>query len=146
MIRSSWPHRPPSSTPPRGFGLFYDDPARDIRIVVVYARCTHLCCNADWHTTPVPANGRDYAVPPLSYKVYGQDPLYCVCHGAQFDPMVLVWDVHPNGPNYVGARNVHGPAPRALPIVPVKAEADVLIGAIVDSRWYTSYCGSSRAE
>ena len=126
---------------PAGFGLFYDDPARDTRIVVLFDRCTHLCCKPSWHTTPVPASVRNYLVPPPTYTVYGQDPIYCACHDAQFDPMVLVKDVHPNGPSYVGARQVYLTAVRALPIVPVRAEGDILIGGTNNLRWYTSYCG-----
>ncbi len=123
---------------PPGFGLFYDDSVRDIRIVVVYERCTHLCCYARWHVDPVLV--RDYVARTPTYEVYGQDPIYCACHDAQFDPMVLVKDMHPNGVSYVGAQWVRGPAKRALPVVPVRAEADVLIGGMADPRWYASYC------
>ena len=132
---------PPTEVPlPTGFGLFYDDPSRDLRIVVLFQRCTHLCCKANWHATPVLAGERDYLLRPPTYDVFGQDPIFCSCHSAQWDPMVLVKDVHPNGARYVGAQVVHGPASRALPIVPVRADADVLIGGMADPAWYTSYC------
>ena len=131
---------PAELTLPKGFALYYDDPVRDIRIVVAFDRCTHLCCKAGWHTIPVPAAYRDYIARSPTYEVFGQDPIYCACHDAQFDPMVLVKDEHPSGVTYVGAQRVHGPAPRALPVVPVRAEADILIGGMPDPGWYTSYC------
>ncbi len=124
---------------PPGFSLYYDDPARDIRIVVVYSRCTHPCCSSSWHISPVPSIDRNYIVKPRT-SLFNEDPIYCACHGAQFDPMALVSAVHPNGTRYVGAQRVHGPASRALPVVPVRANAYVLVGGMADPRWYASYC------
>ncbi len=124
---------------PPGFSLFYDDASRDIRIVVLYSRCTHLCCYPTWHLAPIPAAFRNYIVEPGTVRL-GQDPIWCICHDAMFDPMTLVHDVHPGGAGYVGARHVRGPAPRGLPLVPVRAEGDVLVGVMADPRWYTSYC------
>lgn len=76
---------------PSGYGLDYDDALRDIRIVVFSTRCTHLCCFAGWHVVSEPPPSRDYATftstPPPTYTVYGLDPIYCVCRGAQWDPM-----------------------------------------------------------
>jgi Rieske Fe-S protein len=132
---------------PAGYGLYYDDPVRDIRIVALFQRCTHLCCYAGWHVVSDPPPSRDYSTyvsnPPEdvpSYYVYGQDPIYCVCHGAQWEPMALVHGTHPvGGVDYVGARFIHGPGWGPLPVVAVRARDDVLEGTMIDPRWY-AYC------
>ena len=125
---------------PAGFDLYYDDPARDIRIVVVYDRCAHLCCFPGWQVITNPPPARDYTSDTPTYRVYGLDPIYCVCHGSQYDPMVLLKDVNPrNGVTYVGPSRVHGPSSRAIPVIAVKAINDVLVGGMADPRWY-EYC------
>jgi len=125
---------------PSGFNLYYDDPARDIRIVVVYDRCAHLCCYPGWQVVQNPPPSRDYVSPAPTYQVYGLDPIYCVCHGSQYDPMLLVKDINTtNGLEFVGPSRVHGPASRAIPVFAVRAVDDVLQGAMVDARWYV-YC------
>lgn len=133
---------PPASEFPLsdGFALYYDDASRDIRLVAVYDRCAHLCCYPGWHVITNPPPSRDYVAACPTYQVYSQDPVYCICHGSQYDPMVLVKDVNPvNGISYVGAARVHTPAPRAIPIVALRAIDDVLYGFEVDARWY-EYC------
>src|SRR5207249_4330136 len=59
---------------PSGFNLYYDDPARDIRIVVVYDRCAHLCCYPGWQVVQNPPPARDYLSPAPTYQVFGIDP------------------------------------------------------------------------
>ena len=89
-----------------------------------------------------PPPSRDYATftstPPPTYTVYGLDPIYCVCHGAQWGPRILEEGVHPTA-RYFGALFVHGPAWGPLPVVAVRARADVLEGGMIDPRWY-AYC------
>lgn len=151
-------HEPdPEAVPgplPEGFGLYYDDEARDLRIVVCLDRCVHLCCNPGWHVVDNPPPLRDYGTylgdawpaETPTFAKYGEDPIYCVCHGSQYEPMNLVIDVHPRGAAYVGAKRVHGPAARALPVVPLRSRGDDLVGGMVlgpdelpDPRWYR-YC------
>ena len=125
---------------PAGFGLFYDDPARDIRIVVVYDRCAHLCCYPGWQVVTNPPPGRDYVSDAPTYRIYGLDPIYCICHGSQYDPMILLKNENPiSHVTYVGPSRVHGPASRAIPVIPVKAVDDVLVGGMPDPGWY-EYC------
>jgi Rieske Fe-S protein len=125
---------------PPGYSLYYDDPAKNVRIVVLFDRCTHLCCYPGWHSVtgvPIP---RNYDSPPPTWTAYGQDPVWCVCHDAQYDPILLTDDVNPNtGVRFVGAKIVHGPGKFSLPVVPVRAIDGVLHGGMPDSRWY-SYC------
>lgn len=126
---------------PEGFSLFYDDPARDLRFVVLYDRCVHLCCFPGWQVVTNPPPARDYVAPCPTYQVYGIDPVYCICHGSQYDPLVLTSSVNPNNHvAYVGAERVHGPAGRSVPVVAVAVKDDVLYGGMVDPRWY-EYCG-----
>ncbi len=134
------PDRPSYSLPP-GFALFYDDPARDLRMVAGFDRCTHLCCFPGWHVATDPPPGRDYLLPPPTYTVYEQDPIYCLCHGTQYDPLVIVQDVNPrNNAPFPGMTLVHGPGSFAMPLIPLRVrEDDVLQGGTVDSRWY-AYC------
>ncbi len=140
---STYFQAPPANefTIPNGFSLYYDDPARDLRFVVLYDRCVHLCCYPGWQVVTNPPPGRDYAVPCPTYQVYGLDPIYCICHGSQYDPLVLTTSVNPNNNvTYVGAERVHGPAGRSVPVVAVAVKDDVLYGGMIDARWY-EYCG-----
>jgi len=132
---------PPAYSLPRGYALFYDDPARDLRIVAGFDRCTHLCCYPGWHTAQGPPLLRDYLVPPPTYSVYHQDPVYCICHDAQYDPLLLMEDWNPKtGVPFPGMRLVHGPGTFALPLIPLRATGeDVLQGGVADLRWY-QYC------
>lgn len=125
---------------PTGYSLFYDDPARDVRLVVGFDRCTHLCCYPGWHVVTNPPPGRDYSVPPPTWDVYGQDPVYCICHGTQYDPLLLTASTNPhNGVLFPGLELVHTPGAFAMPLVPLRAVSDVLEGGMVDPRWYV-YC------
>lgn len=126
--------------PPKGFSFYFDDPVRQIRMVTVVDRCTHLCCNPGWHVITDTKPYRDYRVPSPTYSVYGQDPIFCICHGSQYDPLLLTTNVHPrSGVRYVGATHVHGPTQRALPVVPLRVDGTVLVGGMSDPRWY-EYC------
>ena len=144
------------ATLPDGFNLYFDDATLDsanggTRIVVLFDRCVHLCCYPGWHVVNNPPPGRDYAayvgVDPLvdpsvvpTYGAFQQDPVYCVCHGSQYDPMLLVVAQNPkNNLLYVGAERVHGPAPRALVVIPLKTEGLNLVGGMVNPGWYV-YC------
>src|SRR5437016_6034057 len=80
------------------FKLYFDDPALDAanggtRIVVLFDRCVHLCCYPGWHVVNNPPPGRDYSAygaSPPTYVQFHEDPVYCVCHGSQYDPMRVV--------------------------------------------------------
>ena len=131
---------PTDVTLPPTYSLYYDDPARDIRIVALFNRCTHLCCSSSWHIFTDPAPLRDYATygaDPPTWTQFGQDPVYCICHGAQYDPLLLVHDINPtNDVGFIGAQVVHGPATFAMPVIPLRAVNDVLYGGMADPRWY----------
>ncbi len=148
---TSYPSAAQLPTPlPAGFNLYFDDPnlfptQGGTRIVVLFDSCVHLCCNPGWHVVSNPPPDRSYsqytggAIVP-TYDIFGVDPVYCICHGSQYEPMVLVVNTNPkNGALYVGAWRVHGPAPRALPVIPVKAQGQNLVGGMVDPAWYM-YC------
>ncbi len=147
------------------FQLYFDDPTLDAanggtRIVVLFDRCVHLCCYPGWHVVDNPPPGTDYyptyvATDPTvdpsvvpTWAAFNQRPVYCVCHGSQYDPMLLVVNINPkNDEPYVGAERVHGPAPRALAVIPVKLQGQNLVGGMPldpasgnpDPAWYT-YC------
>jgi Rieske Fe-S protein len=126
--------------PPEGFSYYYQDDSTKTRIAVFYDRCVHLCCYPGWHVVTNPPPGRDYAVPPPTYDVYHEDPIYCICHGSQYDPLVLTVNFNPHSNvSYIGAEMVHGPAPRALVVIPVKESGGALVGGMPDPRWYI-YC------
>jgi len=131
---------PDNVTLPQGYSLYYDDPARDLRIVTVLDRSTHLCCYPSWHLVTNPPPGRDYVAYSPAYAVYGQDPIYDVCHGGQWDPMVLEWGTNPRTTAaYLGARMVLGPGFGPLPVVPVTTVGDTLLGGMINATWY-DYC------
>ncbi|HKZ64446.1 MAG TPA: hypothetical protein VJ400_08385 [Thermoplasmata archaeon] len=135
----------------------------DEGIVAIYDRCVHLCCFPQWHIDKLPPAYQDYeaARVPRTFLA-GEDPIWCRCHNSQYDPVTLVWDVHPNGTLYVGANMAHGPATRGMPAVsiedsggeilgrrfaaaPPEAPADVVTRlrgnrAAVFRDWYFAYC------
>lgn len=122
---------------------FTQDPgARTQGFWAFYDMCVHLCCSPGWQLIPVPDGWKDYDTPVMTKK-FGYDPMLCICHGSQYDPLQIVWDKHPNGQRYVGARRVHGPADRALPAVPLQIQGGRIKGIWSESLrpWYDSYCG-----
>ncbi len=131
--------------PPTGFEYFYKDDTTKTQIVVFYDRCVHLCCYPGWHVVTNPPPGRDYIITPPTWKYYStatqiNDPIYCICHGSQYDPLLLTINFNPHSNvNYIGATRVHGPAPRALVVIPVKAQGGALIGGMPNPAWYV-YC------
>ncbi len=133
------------AAPPAGFDYNYKDPSTKTQIIVAFDRCVHLCCYPGWHVVTNPPPGRDYAAygtSPPTYEVYHEDPIYCICHGSQYDPLLQVINQNPHvSPpiNYIGCMRVHGPAPRALPVICVKAQGGALVGGMADPRWYI-YC------
>src|SRR5438046_214954 len=48
---------------PAGYSLAFDDPSRDLRIVAIFNRSTHLCCYPDWHVPHAIAPARAYIAP-----------------------------------------------------------------------------------
>lgn len=99
-------------------------------IVAIWDRCVHLCCFPQWHLERLPDSYRDYEasrVPRTSLA--GQDPIWCRCHNSQYDPITLVWDVHPNGTVYIGANLAHGPATRSLAAVSIAEQGGRIVGA-----------------
>ena len=126
--------------PPAGFEYYYEDKMSGTRIVVCYDRCVHLCCYPGWHVVDNPPPGRDYLVPPPTWNVYKENPIYCICHGSQYDPLLLTVNFNPHSNvNYIGAERVHGPAPRALVVIPVKNSGGALVGGMPNPNWYV-YC------
>jgi Rieske Fe-S protein len=126
--------------PPAGFEYYYEDKTTETRIVVCYDRCVHLCCYPGWHVVENPPPGRDYVVPPPTWNVYKVNPIYCICHGSQYDPLLLTVNFNPHSNvNYIGAERVHGPAPRALVVIPVKDVGGALVGGMPNPNWYV-YC------
>lgn len=125
---------------PAGFSLYYDDSSRNIRIVAGLDRCTHQCCYPGWHVLTNPPPSRDYLVPSPTYSVYAEDPIYCICHGTQYDPLVLLSDTNPhNGVRFPGMELVHGPGTFAMPLLPLRTVGDVLEGSLPDPSWFV-YC------
>jgi len=135
----------------------------DEGIVAIWDRCVHLCCFPQWHGEKLPSAYQDYEAErvPRTFLA-GQDPIWCRCHNSQYDPITLVWDVHPNGTVYIGANLVHGPATRALAAVSITDEGGEIVGkkflepapkapSAVEARlagqsgkvfrdWYFAYC------
>ncbi len=91
------------------------------------------------HVVTDPPPGRDYIASCPTYEVFGVDPIYDVCHGGQWDPLILEWGVNPASVRYVGARMVRGPGFGPLPSLLVRTNRDVLYGGALDMSWYY-YC------
>ncbi len=110
----------------------FDGYLADEGIVAFNDKCVHLCCNPGWHLYPISEQDRAF-VPNLAAA--DKDPIFCICHLSQYDPLSLVWNQHPTGATYVGAKVVHGPADRALPAIPIKLENGVIVGDEDAPKW-----------
>ncbi len=110
-------------------------------LVMIFARCTHLCCIPGWQLvsnsftedTWTPGGGDD-----------GGTKLFCICHSSRFDPTALEMNTNTNRSNgskfkYAGVRRSGGPAPVGLPIIPIAMNGDIIEGLPDYVDWYT-YC------
>ena len=107
-----------------------EDFVQDVGLVALWDRCVHLCCFPGWHIEGLPSAYKDYEAErfPRTFQA-GQDPIWCRCHNSQYDPVTLVWDIHPNGTIYIGGNMAHGPATRALAAVSIKEQGGRLVGS-----------------
>jgi Rieske Fe-S protein len=92
-------------------------------LIAFAAACTHLCCISTWHLDRP-----------------NEDVLFCRCHDGAFDPYNIVKDVMLNGAEYLGAKVMAGPAPRAVPIIPIEIK-DGKIAGIPEYLDVYGYCG-----
>lgn len=92
-------------------------------LVAFAAACTHLCCISTWRLDRP-----------------NEDVLFCRCHDGAFDPYDVVKDKMLNGSEYLGARVIAGPPPRAAPIIPIEIIDGKVAGAAKDIGLY-DYCG-----
>jgi len=92
-------------------------------LIAFAAACTHLCCIFTWHLDRP-----------------SEDVLFCRCHDGSFDPYKIVKDVMINGSEYLGAKVIAGPAPRAAPIIPIEIKDGRVLGVATDLGIY-DYCG-----
>lgn len=115
---------------------YYDDPARDIRIVVGYDRCSCIGGHPGWRDVSYPPPGQDDTVPPSTWDVYGEDPIYRICHGAPYDSLLFAAGTNAqNGVLLPGMQIVHGPGTFARPLIPVRKVGAVLEGSMIDPQW-----------
>jgi len=123
--------------------------------IALYSRCVHFCCKPAWHVQRIPDTLHDYVAEPRTFLATDpatgapdpQDPIWCLCHNSQYDPVTFVHNVHPPPANvaYVGAQYVHGPATRALPAIPSRLNGSVIEGLYDPDEgghpeWYSAYC------
>ncbi len=91
-------------------------------LVAFATACTHLCCIATWHLDRP-----------------NEDVLFCRCHDGVFDPYDLVTGVMPNGAEYLGAKVIGGPPPRAMPMIPIEIKDGKVMGVPSNIEIYR-YC------
>jgi Rieske Fe-S protein len=92
-------------------------------LIAFASTCTHLCCIATWHLDRP-----------------NEDVLFCRCHDGVFDPYDIVKDVMLNGAEYLGAKVVAGPPPRAAPLIPIEIKDGKVAGIPQNLELY-GYCG-----
>jgi len=92
-------------------------------LIAFAATCTHLCCIATWR---------------LDRPT--EDVLFCRCHDGVFDPYNVVNDVMLDGTEYLGAKVIAGPPPRAAPIIPIEINDGKVAGVPENLELY-GYCG-----
>ncbi len=86
------------------------------------AKCTHLCCVANWHLDRP-----------------DMDMIFCRCHDGIVDPYNIVEDLDEHGNLYYGAGVVSGPVPRPFPLIPVEILDGKVKGVPSNLEWY-NYC------
>jgi Rieske Fe-S protein len=92
-------------------------------LIAFAATCTHLCCIATWRLD------RPW-----------EDVIFCRCHDGVFDPYEVLKDVMPNGGEYLGAKVIGGPPPRAAPIIPIEIK-DGKVAGVASALEIYGYCG-----
>lgn len=92
-------------------------------LIAFAATCTHLCCIATWRLDRT-----------------NENVLFCRCHDGVFDPYNVVKDVMLDGTEYVGAKVIAGPPPRAAPIIPIEIKDGKVAGVPENVELY-GYCG-----
>jgi Rieske Fe-S protein len=92
-------------------------------LIAFASTCTHLCCISTWHLDRP-----------------NEDVLFCRCHDGIFDPYDIVKDVMLNGAEYLGAKVIAGPPPKAAPIIPIEIQDGKVAGVASDLGLY-DYCG-----
>lgn len=92
-------------------------------LIAFAAVCTHLCCISTWRLDRP-----------------NEDVLFCRCHDGAFDPYTVVKDVMLNGTEYLGARVIAGPPPRAAPIIPIEIK-DGKVAGVPETLELYDYCG-----
>ncbi len=113
----------------------------DNNLVMIFSRCTHLCCIPGWQLvsnsftddnwTPGGGDG-------------GGSKMFCICHSSRFDPTAIEVNANSNRSTgqrftYLGVRRAGGPAPMGLPIIPIIMNGDV-IGASTEFKGWLTYC------
>jgi Rieske Fe-S protein len=91
-------------------------------LIAFSTSCTHLCCVATWHVDRP-----------------NEDVIYCRCHDGVFDPYDVIKDVMPGVGEYLGAKVIAGPPPRALPLLPIQIKDGKVLGAPSSSEIF-EYC------
>lgn len=101
-------------------------------LFAIFNCCTHACCRPGWQL-----------LPRAQYKVdLGYDNIYCPCHDSQYNPRIISKYQHPSPPDASGAeyfgvhKDVPGPAPRGMPIIPLELEGNKIIGRVKNQGWY----------
>lgn len=100
-------------------------------VYAVFNCCTHACCRSGWKMRE----------PPNYVEYLGYETLYCPCHDGQFHPDVVVEDQHPeppiaSGAPYIGVKPVAGPVERAMPLIPLEADGERIVGLLRYPGWY----------
>jgi Rieske Fe-S protein len=92
-------------------------------LVAFAALCTHLCCISTWRLDRP-----------------NEDVIFCRCHDGVFDPYNVVRDVASEGAEYLGAKVIGGPPPRAAPTIPLEIKDGKVLGVPQNLELY-EYCG-----
>ncbi|MEE9173639.1 MAG: hypothetical protein V3U30_01525 [Thermoplasmata archaeon] len=94
--------------------------------------CTHACCRPGWRLIPRSQYRDDL----------GHETIYCVCHDSQYNPRMISKYQHPPPPDASGAeyfgihKDVAGPAPRGMPLIPLELDGTKIIGRVKNQAWY----------
>lgn len=92
-------------------------------LIAFAAACTHLCCISTWRLDRP-----------------NEDVLFCRCHDGAFDPYNVVKDTMLDSTEYLGAKVIAGPPPRAAPIIPIEIKDGKVAGVPENLQLY-GYCG-----
>ena len=111
-------------------------------MVIVFARCPHLCCIPGWQLVQNDFTNDNW-LPGGTDS--GGNKSFCICHSSRYDHTVIEKNTARNRSNgqefdFIGVKKTGGPAPYGMPLIPFTLNGDNIEALPDFLDWYT-FCG-----